>query len=614
MSVASSVGRIRVLPGDVVSRIAAGEVVERPASVVKELIDNSLDAASTTISVDVTEGGRGLIRVADDGEGISRTDAALAFQRHATSKLRTDRDLLSIRTMGFRGEALPSIASVSKVRLLTACRHESVGTQLLVTGGAITKIEEAAAAPGTQVEVRDLFFNTPARRKFLKTTTTEFSHISQVIQQASLAWPRMQFRLRHNGQDVFEYAAVSSYRDRVLQVYGTRFLDQTVEVRGERLGSRLEGFTISPVHTRTARNPQELFVNRRPVKNATVLHAIYDGYGSFLAKGRHPQFVFFLEVDSDRIDVNVHPMKREVRFVDQELVHEMVRQAVGEALGGSHQERQMDRLLQGTSGFQDRSASSIALTGWPGWSSGLAGRNSEPTMGRTHHGPVTHEAQQTSGQGSVRDESAPGLSVQESMQTYLAEGGLLVTPLGQIGGVFLVAQVGSELQVIDQHTAHERVLFERLWRAWLNQAIPCQPLLIPEPIDLPPHSAVLLQRHVSDLEKLGLTIEPFGSASFVIRAVPALLGNFDYASLIQDLLEDLSQWNSVSSLDARVRPVLASLACHGAVRAGRALELPEIKTLIEDWIREGLPMTCPHGRRVALRLPEEELSRIFGRA
>jgi len=596
MSVASSVGRIRVLPGDVVGRIAAGEVVERPASVVKELIDNSLDAASTTIAVDVTDGGRGLMRVADDGEGISRPDAPLAFQRHATSKLRSDRDLLSIRTMGFRGEALPSIASVSKVRLLTACRHESVGTQLLVTGGAITKIEEAAAAPGTQVEVRDLFFNTPARKKFLKTTTTEFSHISQVVQQASLAWPRTQFRLRHNGQDVLEYAAVSSYRDRALQVYGARFLDQTVEVRGERPGSRLEGFTISPLHTRAARSPQELFVNRRPVKNATVLHAIYDGYGSYLTKGRHPQFVFFLEVDSDRIDVNVHPMKREVRFVDQELVHHMVRQAVGEALSGSHQERQMDR-----------SASSIALTGWPGWSAGSAGVDSEAVVR-----PAGTAARQTNYQG--RDGSAPGLAVQESMPNYLAGGGLQVTPLGQIGGVFLVAQVGSELQVIDQHTAHERVLFERLWRAWLSHAMPSQPLLIPEPIDLPPHSAVLLQRHLSDLEKLGLTIEPFGSASFVIRAVPALLGNLDYVSLIQDLVEDLSQWNAVSSLEARVRPVLASLACHGAVRAGRALELPEIKNLIEDWIGEGLPMTCPHGRRVALRLPEEELARIFGRA
>ena len=596
MSVASSVGRIRVLPGDVVGRIAAGEVVERPASVVKELIDNSLDAASTTIAVDVTDGGRGLMRVADDGEGISRPDAPLAFQRHATSKLRSDRDLLSIRTMGFRGEALPSIASVSKVRLLTACRHESVGTQLLVTGGAITKIEEAAAAPGTQVEVRDLFFNTPARKKFLKTTTTEFSHISQVVQQASLAWPRTQFRLRHNGQDVLEYAAVSSYRDRALQVYGARFLDQTVEVRGERPGSRLEGFTISPLHTRAARSPQELFVNRRPVKNATVLHAIYDGYGSYLTKGRHPQFVLLLEVDSDRIDVNVHPMKREVRFVDQELVHHMVRQAVGEALSGSHQERQMDR-----------SASSIALTGWPGWSTGSAGVDSEAVV-RT----AGTAARQTNYQG--RDGSAPGLAVQESMPNYLAGGGLQVTPLGQIGGVFLVAQVGSELQVIDQHTAHERVLFERLWRAWLSHAMPSQPLLIPEPIDLPPHSVVLLQRHLSDLEKLGLTIEPFGSASFVIRAVPALLGNLDYVSLIQDLVEDLSQWNAVSSLEARVRPVLASLACHGAVRAGRTLELLEIKTLIEDWIGEGLPMTCPHGRRVALRLPEEELARIFGRA
>ena len=596
MSVASSVGRIRVLPGDVVGRIAAGEVVERPASVVKELIDNSLDAASTTIAVDVTDGGRGLMRVADDGEGISRPDAPLAFQRHATSKLRSDRDLLSIRTMGFRGEALPSIASVSKVRLLTACRHESVGTQLLVTGGAITKIEEAAAAPGTQVEVRDLFFNTPARKKFLKTTTTEFSHISQVVQQASLAWPRTQFRLRHNGQDVLEYAAVSSYRDRALQVYGARFLDQTMEVRGERPGYHLEGFTISPLHTRAARSPQELFVNRRPVKNATVQHAIYDGYGSYLTKGRHPQFVFFLDVDPDRIDVNVHPMKREVRFVDQELVHRMVRQAVGEALSDSHQERQMDR-----------SAPGIAVTGWPGWSAGSAGSDSEALVR-----PAGTAARQTNYQG--RDGSAPGLAVQESMPNYLAGGGLQVTPLGQIGGVFLVAQVGSELQVIDQHTAHERVLFERLWRAWLSHAVPSQPLLIPEPIDLPPHSAVLLQRHLSDLEKLGLTIEPFGSASFVIRAVPALLGNFDYVSLIQDLVEDLSQWNAVSSLEARVRPVLASLACHGAVRAGRSLELLEIKNLIEDWIGEGLPMTCPHGRRVALRLPEDELARIFGRA
>ncbi len=596
MSVASSVGRILVLPGDVVSRIAAGEVVERPASVVKELIDNSLDAASTTIAVDVTDGGRGLIRVADDGEGISRPDAPLAFQRHATSKLRSDRDLLSIRTMGFRGEALPSIASVSKVRLLTACRYESVGTQLLVTGGAIAKIEEAAAAPGTQVEVRDLFFNTPARKKFLKTTATEFSHISQVVQQASLAWPQTQFRLRHNGQDVLEYAAVKSYRDRALQVYGARFLDQTVEARGERPGYRLEGFTISPLHTRAARSPQELFVNHRPVKNATVLHAIYDGYGSFLAKGRHPQFVFFLEVDSDRIDVNVHPMKREVRFVDQELVHQLVRQAVGEALSGSHQERQMDQ-----------SASSIALTGWPGWSTGSAGVDSEAVVRSS-----STAARESDYQG--RDGSAAGLAAQESMHTYLVERGRHVTPLGQIGGVFLVAQVGSELQVIDQHTAHERVLFERLWRAWLSHAMPSQPLLIPEPIDLPPHSAVLLQRHLSDLENLGLTIEPFGSASFVIRAVPALLGNFDYASLIQDLVEELSQWNAVSSLEARVRPVLASLACHGAVRAGRALELLEIKTLIEDWIGEGLPMTCPHGRRVALRLPEDELARIFGRA
>lgn len=591
-----SVGKIEVLSGDVISRIAAGEVVERPAAVVKELIDNSLDAGSRRIAVEVTDGGRGLIRVTDDGEGMSRADAPLAFQRHATSKLRSERDLWAITTMGFRGEALPSIAAVSKIRLTTACRTEPVGTRLELAAGAIKKMEETAAAPGTQIEVTDLFFNTPARRKFLKAAATEFSHISQAVQLAALAWPSVQFELRHNGEEVLNYPGVSSEKDRLLQIYGRRLLEQFVEVRAERPGLRLSGFIADPSQARAGRSPQDLFVNRRGIKNATVSHAMYDGYGSFLAKGCHPRYVLFLEVDPQRVDVNVHPTKREVRFADQDLVHQAVRSAVRESLGAGP--------ASGQAAEQAKSPLGGAYV------------SPEGSRGRADDLSTGSRSEESGLLDLERGENAQSRpqAVGESLPRYLLEGGGTVAPLGQIGRTFLVAQVGSELQVIDQHTAHERVLFERLWRAWMGRAVASQPLLISEPVDLPPHRALLLKRHLDDLEQLGLALEPFGSSSFVVRAVPALLGQFDYAALIEELADDLSEWTSASSLEEQVRPVLASLACHGAVRAGRAMELPEIKRLIEDWIAEGLPMTCPHGRRVALRLPEDELAKIFGRA
>jgi DNA mismatch repair protein MutL len=589
--------KIRILPDHVVSRIAAGEVVERPAAVVKELIDNSLDARSTRILIEVADGGRSLIRVTDDGEGMDRTDAALAFERHATSKLQSERDLFAVRTMGFRGEALPSIASVSKVRLITARGQDAVGTQLWLTGGTVTKTEEAAAAPGTQIEVMELFFNTPARKKFLKAVSTEFSHISQVVQRAALAWPQVQFGLRHNGQVVSEYPAVGGQKDRVYQIYGSRHAGSMVALQLDRPGCRLQGFTVKAEETRSSRSPQEVFVNGRAVKNVTVAHAVYDGYGPSLAKGRHPVYVLFLDVDPDRVDVNVHPAKREVRFADQDLIHQMVRQAIREALGtpGSSMrpESPVHAFAIGWSGQSQRSAEIRPA--------GELGMRPGPGMvsGRESLGAATTVARETTVDYMVTEPE--------------------VVPLGQVGQTFLVAQVGSELHVIDQHTAHERVLFERLRRAWVDHKVMVQPLLIPEPFDLPMDRATLLQGALEELSKLGLEIEPFGSGTFVIRGVPAQLGPIDYPAFIDDVLEDLAQWGSASSttepssMADRLRPVLASLACHGAVRAGRAMALPEIKHLILDWLAEGLPMTCPHGRRVALRLPAEELAKIFGR-
>ena len=543
MDIASSVGKIQVLPSDVIGRIAAGEVVERPAAVVKELVENSLDAGSSTITVEVKDGGLGLIRVTDDGEGMSRRDASLAFERHATSKLQSDQQLGTICTMGFRGEALPSIAAVSKVRLTTLSRQEQVGTQLWLTAGTITRVEDAAAIPGTSIEVSELFYNTPARRKFLKSTTTEFSHISHVVQQAALASPQVHVRLIHNGYEVFALPAVSSPRDRVLQVYRAAFGDRALAVDVQQNGLSLKGFIIDPV--------------------------------------------------------NVHPTKREVRFADNEQIHQLVRSAVRHTLGRAHIESSMAGAAHAHP--DGNGVSNVAI---PVEETGV-----EPAaLSYPSFAPL--------------NVPVPPTPSAESQTSFVGEGGtpyqsgeaVDIVPLGQMHRTYVIAQVGDELQVIDQHTAHERVLFERLLRAWQGKSLPSQPLLLPEPLELPVQQALILQRHLAELERLGLLIEPFGPSSFLIRSLPVMLGHPDLAALVQDLIDDLEQWDSISSLETKVKPILASLACHGAVRAGRAMALPEIRQLAQDWVAEGSIMTCPHGRRVAFRLSGDELARLFDRA
>jgi DNA mismatch repair protein MutL len=606
MPAASCFAKIHVLPDDVVSRIAAGEVVERPATVVKELLDNSLDAGGLHITIDVKDGGLALIRVTDDGEGINRADLPLAFERHATSKLRSDRDLASVTTMGFRGEALPSIASVSHVLVTTATRQDSVGSQLTLVAGAGGSIVDAPAVPGTRIDVSNLFFNQPARKKFLKSITTEFSHISHVVQLAGLAWPSVHFRLTHNGQEILNYPAVTADRDRILQVYCQAFLDRTIEVRGRTAGSSIRGVMVDPIHARSSRTPQELFVNRRPIRNATVFHAVMDGYGSFLPKGSHPTFVLFLDIEPDRLDVNVHPTKKEVRFAETEALHQLVRQSVRHALSGP------ERMV--VMGVSQAGPSQTAPEFAP-----MAERQPE-SFGDSHPAAAI-SARRRDSKINVSDTVSLSGIVEGSQLAFAHEAAATyqrgekpdIVPFGQILRTYLVAQVGKELQVIDQHTAHERVLFQRLWRGWQSRDIPSQPLLIPEPIELSAAQSTLLLKRRDDLEKLGLLIEPFGATAVAIRGVPVGLGKVDAAVLVQDLLDDLTEWDSASSLELRVQPVLASLACHGAVRAGRALALPEIQQLISDWVQEGLIMTCPHGRRTAFRLSTDELAKLFGR-
>ncbi len=606
MPAVSASTSIRVLPDEVVSRIAAGEVIERPAAVVKELIENSLDAGGRHITIDVRDGGVTLIRVTDDGEGIRRADLPLAFERHATSKLRSDDDLSSIKTMGFRGEALPSIASISKVQVTTASRQESVGARLTIVGGLQQGIADAPPVAGTQIEVADLFYNQPARKKFLKSIPTEFSHISAVVQQAGLAWPSVHFRLTHNGHEIVNYPAVASDRDRILQVYRSVFLAKAVELRGRIAGCSLSGVIIDPVHARSSRVPQDLFVNRRPIRNPAVSHAINDGYGSFLPKGHYPTFVLFLEIDPGRVDVNVHPAKREVRFADQEAVHQFVRHAVRHALGGPERKAVVSQgrteevegasfsSSSSTSAVQERRAASRSVTA----------ADEKPVVAGHGNDRI----------GSSAAAGPPSLFAHEAGASYAGPSTLSIIPLGQIQRTYLVAQVGQELHVIDQHTAHERVLFQRLWRKWASRELVAQPLLIPEPIELTAGQYALLQKHLGNLEQLGLAVEPFGANAVVLRGLPAGLGQLSGGLLVQDLLEDLTEWDSASSLEARVQLLLASLACKSAVQAGRSMALPEIEQLIRDWVEEGLIMTCPHGRRTAFRLSTDELDKLFGRA
>lgn len=584
---------IKVLPESVASQIAAGEIVERPASVVKELLDNSVDAGSTVVSVDVVDGGRTLIRVIDDGEGMSRADAPLACQRFATSKISHPRDLTGIATYGFRGEALPSIAAVSRFRMLTARRHSLTGTAVVIEGADVRSIEERGAAPGTRVEVEELFFNTPARRKFLKTTATEFSHITHVVQQAALVNLHTQFRLTHNDHVVFDYPKVATLEDRLLQVYGPRLMGMMLPIHYEQADVRVRGLIVNPYHAKTGRAPQEMFVNRRPVKNTTIAHAVYESYGSFLPKGRHPTFALMVEVAPNEVDVNVHPSKREVKFRTPDLIHRAIKAAVRGPL---------QKNVMGTpalSSGPDERATGAVETERPGERGERFVTPSIPSMAR--------DVQWSSGNGQ-RDETD---RVKESPPLYPLEPEVRI--LGQIHATYIVAQIGDELHVLDQHTIHERVLFESLWRGWEGRDIQTQPLLIPEPVDVPVAVATQLTEILPELVNAGLELESFGPSSFVIRSVPALVGQMDYGALLEDILEDLSEWNSVDSLDKPVRSVLASMACQGAVQAGRRMEEPEMKRVVDDWLGEGSPMTCPHGRRISLRFGSEELHRIFRR-
>lgn len=590
-------GKVQILPDAVSCRIAAGEVVERPASVVKELIENSLDAGSTLITIDVEHGGCRLIRVMDNGEGMTRMDAQLACQRFATSKLRAEEDLQTLTTLGFRGEALPSIASISRFHLKTVPPETTLGTQTHSMGGMTWEVYEYTGSQGTQVEVRDLFFNTPGRLKFLKTVPTEFSKICYVIQQAAVVHPEVHFRLHHQNHKVLEYPAVPTPQDRLLQLYGPEFLERFFPVSHNAGSFQLTGFTVSPHHARTSRTPQEIFVNGRPIKNTTISHAVYEAYGSFLPKGKHPQFILFVHLDPQTVDINVHPTKREVRFSHPEYIHTGILRAI--------------KALFFTPNSPTTVSNEQALRPFP---DSLHPPPAKPTTGTLGIAPAPFQRFSELPGAITRMSSSLSLFVQEPPSVYTGKNHAVdVYPLGQIHHTYLLGQINQDVFIVDQHTAHERVLFERLIRSWNKREILQQGLLIPEPVELLPHQGELLEEWQPFLAQAGLDVERFGTTSYVVRAVPAVLGNVSVGPLVLELLEELSEWQSTDSLENIIRPILATMACQSAVQAGRPMTQPEIKELLQDWAQENFPMTCPHGRRVAIRHSLEELHTLFAR-
>ena len=431
-----------------------------------------------------------------------------------------------------------------------------------------------------------------------------------VVQQAALARPLTQFRLTHNDHVVFDFPAVESLQDRLLQLYGTKLMDLMLPIEFERGAVTVQGIAINPYHTRTSRTPQEIFVNGRSIKNATISHAMYEAYGSFLPKGRHPVFAIFLEIDPRDVDVNVHPSKREVKFSAPDVVHRVVKEAVRRQLQRKSTILPTDDLSIQEQGWSPQSKSFVERREFSGqdakgWSP--AGRDQSSGEMATSSGASKKVAQLFS-----QDNHGDG-EAHEARESYVLDPDYTVRVLGQMSHTYIVAQLGEEFHVVDQHTVHERVLFERLWRSWLEKKVQSQALLIPEPIDVQPHTAALLQSALPELASLGLEMEPFGESAFVLRSVPAVLGQMDYAALVQDLVDDLTEWKSLDSIEKRIRPILASMACQGAVQAGRAMAEPEMKLVLEDWVKEGFPMTCPHGRRVTMRFSMDELHRIFRR-
>jgi DNA mismatch repair protein MutL len=632
------VGRIRVLSDHVANKIAAGEVVERPASVVKELLENSLDAGSTSVRVEIENGGRRLIRIADDGCGMLRDDALLAFERHATSKLHDVKDLLSIATLGFRGEALPSIASVSRLLLETRSLDEQTGTRVEIAGGKIFNCDEIARGGGTTIAVRDLFFNVPARKKFLRSEQTELAHIASLVTHYSLAHFDKTFELWNGGATLLHATPVETLRERVFQVFGSQLLEDLIELEARSGTLRIEpdepprtftvhGFVSRPQVQKNNRNSIFVFVNGRLIRDRLMLHALSSAYHNLMPPACYPFALLFLDCDCEEVDVNVHPSKTEVRFRHQSWVHDFVRDAVREQLMLSRPAPSFSPAPQQAAGvlpyseFSQMLQNETAGASLPVTVPDYTLHPAPPPAGRFDFGggaiavpavdtkeeplrlrvPDTHGAF-PAGMFPAEHSMTRGMS-------NIAE----LRPLGQLHNSFIIAAGTDGLWIIDQHVAHERILFEQVLAQQAAGRVEVQHLLMPVILQLTPEQQIEYARIADELHNSGFETEPFGNRTIAVKAAPAAVGQGDLERVIFEILEIAEhELRSVSISDLR-RGIAASIACRAAIKINMPLDQRKMEWMLRTLAATDYPMACPHGRPVALQYSTRDILKSFHR-
>jgi DNA mismatch repair protein MutL len=636
---------IRILPEAVANKIAAGEVVERPASVVKELLENSLDAGAQRIAISVEAGGKRLIRVDDDGCGMNHDDALLAFERHATSKIRDADDLFAISTLGFRGEALPSIAAVSRLVLETREQSESAGTRLEIAGGKLRDVKEVARDAGTLIEVRDLFFNTPARRKFLKSESTELGHIAQLVTHYALAHPEKSFRLTSLTNDIVNVAPVATSRERVYQMMGGKLLEQMVDIaplerrlpipqgaEDEPPGAeppevRVSGFVSRPEVQKLNRNSIYFFVNRRLVRDRLILHAVTEAYRNILPSSVFPVALIFLRLPAGEVDVNVHPSKTEVRFRNSGFIHDFVRDSIRQGLVASQPVAAFPLPRRAASPQDEVATEATEKLGdetpvmrGPGFPFEVSKSPGSPParafpagrdflLSSRQPAPVTGKLPLDAALSAY----APAQTSPTESATPASEFPADLVPLGQVQESFIVATNADGLWIVDQHVAHERVLFERHLKMRRDKKVAGQRLLLPIVVELRPEQQATFQEIAEELTANGFEVEPFGQRTVAVKTAPADIRTEDVEKLLLEILDGVGPEARGISLESLRGKIAASVSCHAAIKINMALDDTKMKWLLRELARTECPMTCPHGRPIVLKYSMRDIQKAFKR-
>lgn len=595
---------IQILPESITNKIAAGEVIERPASIVKELLENSIDAMSTQITVSVENSGKSVIKILDNGIGMSHGDIILSFERHATSKISSEKDLSAIKTLGFRGEALPSVASIARLRVISKTETDETGTEIFIEGGKIENVKEVAATTGTSVEVNHIFFNTPARKKFLKSNVTEMSYISQIFNTISLAYPNIHFKLINCEKEIINTPASGDLKLRIGDLFGKDLVKDLVPVSMGVNKMKLSGYVSRPSFSLSGRRHQFFYVNNRCIKDKTVNHAVYNAYRTLLPKDRHPVLFLFFEISPGMVDVNVHPAKAEVRFVNQRSVHDFIYHAVLKTLfqyKGQHSKDTIHVPDTSTDVQYDIKQNTFE-----------SGREQDTTkfFNKAILSSFKRDVQEKSSTEIPQSERELGFNM-PSPTTQINFAYSKCRPVGQIENSFIILENLSNMILVDQHTAHERILFEKLEREFRNSKIERQELLFPVSIELSHSESILLESHLEDVSKVGLEIECFGKNSFLIRAVPSILEGKDYSALLLEIVDILSKAEKAGSFEQIFTETFKIIACHGAIRAHQKLKIEEIQNLLQGLDKTELPYTCPHGRPISLVFSLRDVKKRF---